>query len=134
MQQPGSASEFLGASRNLALAVLAPNLIAAVPTAVHQTILDSMVEIRQARRDRLSLLAGESDSMSWLAMLVLGILTQVAVAVVQLDRLRPQALALFVFTSAFAATVVLIGLSEARFSRGDIDATALRAAVASATP
>ena len=58
MQQPGSASEFLGASRNLALAVLAPNLIAAVPTAVHQTILDSMVEIRQARRDRLSLLAG----------------------------------------------------------------------------
>jgi hypothetical protein len=134
MQQPGSAVEFLGASRNLALAVLAPNLIAAVLTAVHQTILDSMVEIRQARRDRLSLLAGESDFMSWLAMLVLGILTQVAVAVVQLDRLRPQALALFVFTSAFAATVVLIGLSEARFSRGDIDATALRAAVASAAP
>ncbi|HEY8015061.1 MAG TPA: hypothetical protein VIE35_04495, partial [Dongiaceae bacterium] len=134
MQQPGSATEFLGALRNLARAVLAPDLIAAVPTAVHQTILDGMVEIRQARRDRLSLLAGESDSMSWLAMLILGVLTQVAVAVVQLDRLRPQALALFVFTSAFAATVVLIGLSEARFSRGDIDATALRAAVASATP
>jgi len=134
MQQPGSDEEFLGALRSLALAVLAPNLIAAVPTAVHQTILDGMVEIRQARRDRLSLLAGESDSMSWLAMLILGVLTQVAVAVVQLDRLRPQALALFVFTSAFAATVVLIGLSEARFSRGDIDATALRAAVASATP
>jgi hypothetical protein len=66
-------------------------------------------------------------------MLILGVLTQVAVAVVQLDRLRPQALALFVFTSAFAATVVLIGISEARFARGDIDATALRAAVASAT-
>ena len=112
MQQPGSATEFLGALRNLARAVLAPDLIAAVPTAVHQTILDGMVEIRQARRDRLSLLAGESDSMSWLAMLILGVLTQVAVAVVQLDRLRPQALALFVFTSAFAATVVLIGLSE----------------------
>ena len=133
MQQPGGTAEFLGASRNLALAVLAPDLVAVVPTAVHQTILDGMVEIRQARRDRLSLLAGESGSMSWLAMLILGVLTQVAVAVVQLDQLRPQALALFVFTSAFAATVVLIGLSEARFSRGDIDATALRAAVASAT-
>ena len=56
--------------------------------------------------------------MSWLAMLILGVLTQVAVAVVQLDRLRPQALALFVFTSAFAATVVLIGLSEAILPSG----------------
>ena len=36
MQQPGSATEFLGALRNLARAVLAPDLIAAVPTAVHR--------------------------------------------------------------------------------------------------
>jgi hypothetical protein len=67
-------------------------------------------------------------------MLILGVLTQVAVAVVQLERLRPQALALFVFTTAFAATVVLIGLSQVSFSRGEIDDTALRAAVASAAP
>jgi hypothetical protein len=72
--------------------------------------------------------------MHWLAMLILGILTQVAVAVVQLERLRPQALALFVFTTAFAATVVLIGLSERPFSGREIDAAALRAAVASGTP
>jgi hypothetical protein len=39
-----------------------------------------------------------------------------------------------VFTTAFAATVVLIGLSERPFSGREIDAAALRAAVASATP
>jgi hypothetical protein len=64
-------------------------------------------------------------------MLALGVLTQVAVAVVQLERLRPQALALFVFTTAFAATVVMIGLGEQPFSRGLIDDSPLRAAVAS---
>ena len=78
------------------------------------------------------LAAGLSDQMGWLAMLALGMLTQVAVAVVQLERLRPQALALFVFTTAFAATVVIIGLGERPFSRDLIDDSPLRAAVASA--
>ena len=78
------------------------------------------------------LAAGLSDHMGWLAMLALGVLTQVAVAVVQLERLRPQALALFVFTTAFTATVVIIGLGERPFSRDLIDDSPLRAAVASA--
>ena len=63
---------------------------------------------------------------------MLGVLTQIAVAVVQLERLRPQALALFVFTTAFAATVALIGL-ESRAGEG-IDAAPLTAAVASIAP
>jgi hypothetical protein len=67
-------------------------------------------------------------------MLILGVLTQIAVAVVQLERLRPQALALFVFTTSFAATVVLIGFGEQALSDAGIDAAPLRAAVASMTP
>ena len=47
---------------------------------------------------------------------------------------KSQALALFVFTTAFAATVALIGLEERAFSANGIDAAALRAAEASATP
>src|SRR6185369_10600859 len=100
----------------------------------HQAILGGLVEVREARLERLTLTAGGSDPMSWLAMFVLGVLTQIAVAVVQLERLRPQALALFVFTTAFAATVVLIGLARDPFSGKEIDAAPLRAAVASATP
>ena len=95
-------------------------------------MVDGLVEVRQARMERLMLAAGLSDQMGWLAMLALGVLTQVAVAVVQLERLRPQALALFVFTTAFAATVVIIGLGERPFSRDLVDDSPLRAAVASA--
>jgi hypothetical protein len=102
-------------------------------TAAHQATLDGLVEVRKARLERLTLTVGVSDPMSWLAMLVLGVLTQIAVAVVQLERLRPQALALFVFTTAFAATVVLIGLARNPFSGEEIR-NRCRAAVASAVP
>jgi hypothetical protein len=134
MQGLGGATEDLGALRNLTLAVLAPELTAVAPSAVHQAILDGLIEVRQARLVRLTLTAGISDPMNWLAVLILGVLTQIAVAVVQLDKLRPQALALVVFTTAFAATVALIGLSERPFTGKPIDAAVLRAAVVSAGP
>ena len=134
MRELNSSTEDLGALRNLTAAVLAPELTAAAPPAAHQAMLDGLVEVRQARLERLTLTTGASDSMNWFAMLILGVLTQVAVAVVQLDRLRPQALALFVFTTAFAATVVLIGLSERPFSRPGDRCRRLARGVASATP
>jgi hypothetical protein len=134
MSEPGGATENLGALRNLTLAVLAPALTANLPATAHQAMLQGLIEVRQARLERLTLTSGVIEPMNWLAMLVLGVLTQVAVAVVQLERLRPQALAVFVFTTAFAATVALIGLAEQRFADGDIDAEPLRAAVATATP
>lgn len=128
------AGEDLVAVRGLIAAALAPDLAASVPAAAHQAILDGLVEVRQARLERMTLLAGSSGSLNWAAMIVLGVLTQVAIAVVQLDRLRPQALALFVFTTAFAATVALIGLAEQPFAAGIVDDAPLRAAAASAAP
>ena len=128
----GAMIEDLSALRNLSLAVLTSSLATTAPPVVLQAMVDGLIEVRQARMERLLLAAGLSDQMGWLAMLALGVLTQVAVAVVQLERLRPQALALFVFTTAFAATVVLIGLGERPFSRDLIDDSPLRAAVASA--
>jgi hypothetical protein len=128
------ATEDLGALRSLTHAVLAPELATALPPAAHHAMLAGLVEVRQARLERLTLATGLADHMNWLAVLILGVLTQIAVAVVQLDRLRPQALALFVFTTAFAATLVLVGLAEQSFIGKDIDAAPLRAAIASAMP
>jgi hypothetical protein len=132
MRARADTSENLAALRNLARSVLAPELTAAAPPTVHQAMLAGLVEIRQARLERVTLSDGSDDRLDWLAMLVLGFLTQVAVAVVQLEKLRPQALALFVFTTAFAATVALIGLAERSFPN-DRDAAPLVAALESAT-
>jgi hypothetical protein len=106
----------LSALRVLSLAVLSPDLISAAPPAAHQANLNALVEIREARMERIALAERASHPVNWPGMLVLGLLTQVAVAVVQLDKMRPQARALFVFTSAFAATVALIGINERPFS------------------
>ena len=132
LMQEGKPVDDLHAFRSLTLAVMAPELTTAVPPAAHQAILSGLVEIRQARRERFSLFAHESDPVNWLGMLILGVTTQFAIAVVQLERLRPQALALFVFTTAFAATVVLVGLAERPFTGKHIADDPLRAAIASA--
>lgn len=128
----GKVIEDLDPLRALSLATLAPALVAAIPPAAHQTILAGFVEVRQARRERIGLAEHASHPVNWLGVLILGVLTQVAVAVVQLDRMRPQALALFVFTTAFAATIVLIGINERPFAGRTIDDGPIRSAIASA--
>ena len=133
MRQSGAIVEDLDALRTLTLALVAPAIASAAPPAAHQAMVGGLVEIRQARLARRTLAGGESAPLNWLAVIILGVLTQVAVAVVQLDKIRPQALALFVFTTAFAATVALIGLGERPFSGRPINDAPLRAAIVSAS-
>ena len=130
----GKVTEDLSGLRALSLATLSPGLVAAIPPAAHQTILAGFIEVRQARRERIGLAEHASHPVKWLGVLILGFLTQVAVAVVQLDRMRPQALALFVFTTAFAATVALIGVNERPFAGRAIDDEPIRSAITSANP
>jgi Protein of unknown function (DUF4239) len=134
MRQRGDIGDDLGALRNLGLAVLASSFTASATPAVQNAILGGLVAVRHARLERLTLAGNASAPLNWLATIMLGVLTQIAVAVVQLDKIRPQALALFVFTTAFATTVALIGLDERPFSGSTIDDSAFRAAIASAAP
>jgi hypothetical protein len=133
LRQRGSVADNLGALRTLALALLAPSLAASAPPAVQTAMLQGLTTVREARLERLSLAGDISAPLNWLAVIALGVLTQIAVAVVQLDKIRPQALALFVFTTAFATTVALIGLGERPFSGRIIDFTPLGEAIASAS-
>lgn len=133
MRDRTDAPEDLSALRMLTQAILAPALTAAAPTAVHQAMLDALVQTREARLERITMSDRADLRLDWYAMLVLGLLTQIAVAVVQLEKMRPQALALFVFTTAFAATVVLIGLAERSFP-DDAAAAPFVAALESAGP
>jgi hypothetical protein len=134
IRERGAVPEDLQALRNLTLALMTPALSNSAPPAAHAAMLEGLVDIRRARLDRVTLAGGVSAPLNWLAVIVLGILTQISVAIVQLDKIRPQALALFIFTTAFAATVVLIGLGERPFSGRPINDTPLRAAIASAAP
>lgn len=54
-------------------------------------------------------------------------------SLVTVREARPQALALFVFTTAFATTIALIGVGERPFSNRIIDDEPLREALTSAS-
>jgi hypothetical protein len=49
----GSKTEDLSEVRNLSLEVLRPALAAAAPPAAHQAMMDALIEVRQARTERL---------------------------------------------------------------------------------
>ena len=132
MRQRGSIADNLGALRTLGHALLAPPFTASTLAPVQTTMLRGLAIVREARLERLTLAGDISAPLNWLAVIALGVLTQIAVAVVQLDKVRPQALALFVFTTAFATTVALIGLGERPFSNRIIDISPLSEAIASA--
>jgi hypothetical protein len=133
MRQRGSVADNLGALRSFGNALLAPSFTASIPAPVQTTMLRGLAIAREARLERLTLAGDISAPLNWLAVIALGVLTQIAVAVVQLDKIRPQALALFVFTTAFATTVALIGLGERPFSNTIIDLSPLSEAIASAS-
>jgi hypothetical protein len=132
MRQRGSIADNLGALRTLGHALLAPPFTASTSAPVQTTMLRGLAIVREARLERLTLAGDISAPLNWLAVIALGVLTQIAVAVVQLDKVRPQALALFVFTTAFATTIALIGLGERPFSNRIIDISPLSEAIASA--
>jgi len=130
MRRRGAAPNKLGAERALNLAVLTASL----PPAVQTAMLGSLVAVREARLERRMLSGDVSAPLSWLAVIALGMLTQMAIAAVQLDKTRPQALALIVFTTGFATAVALIGVSERPFSGRVINDEPLREAMASMKP
>ena len=134
MRQRDMIVEDLAALRTLGATMLAPSFTSSAPPAAQNAKLGGLISLRAARLQRLTLAGDTSAPINWLATIMLGMLTQIAIAVVQLDKVRPQALALFVFTTAFATTVALNGLGEKPFSGRAIDDSPLRAAIASAGP
>jgi hypothetical protein len=130
MRKHGEVRNKLGRDRAFSLAILTSSL----PPPVESAMLQSLATVQAARLERRTLSGDISSPLSWLAVLALGVLTQIAIAVVQLDKARPQALALFVFTTAFATTVALIGVGERPFSGRMIDDEPLREALTSVSP
>lgn len=130
MRKRGDVPNKLGKERALSLAILSASL----PPPVQSAMLQSLSAIREARLERRTLSGDISSPLSWLAVIVIGVLTQTAIAVCQLDKARPQALALFVFTAAFATTVALIGVGERPFSGRIIDDEPLREAMTPMSP
>ena len=82
---------------------------------VQRTMLDMVLKVHTAHEDRIALSNDRTVVTKWVAVLVLALITQIAIAVVHLERPRPQVAALAIFTVAAVLLLGLLAIHEAPF-------------------
>jgi hypothetical protein len=84
--------------------------------AITRVMLDTALKIRDARYERLLLSADYSESFKWMSVLLIALVGQVSVAIVHLERARPQIAAMVIFTTGVVVVLGLIASHEFPFS------------------
>lgn len=82
---------------------------------VHVALLSAAVRAGTARTDRLSLAADRTNDLKWISVLILGLITQIGLALVHLEQRRAMLTALTVFASGAIVALGLIALQEHPF-------------------
>ncbi|ABE40615.1 DUF4239 domain-containing protein [Rhodopseudomonas pseudopalustris] len=83
---------------------------------VHAAMLNAAVRVGTARNARLSLSTDRTSDLKWISVLILGVITQVALTLVHLDKPRAMLAALTVFATGAIVALGLIALQEDPFS------------------
>jgi hypothetical protein len=92
-----------------------PSITRDASGAVHVAMLNAAVRVGIARADRLSLSSDHTNDLKWISVLILGMMTQISLALVHLERPRAMLAALLVFTASAIVALGLIALQEHPF-------------------
>lgn len=92
-----------------------PKIATEAGQAVHNALLNTALRVRDARSDRLALASDRTNDLKWAVVLILGVITQVAIGLVHLERPRAQVAAIVVFSTAAVVALGLIALQEQPF-------------------
>jgi hypothetical protein len=82
---------------------------------IQRTMLEMALKIRAAHEDRVVLSSDRTMVTKWVAVLLLALITQIALAAVHLEKPRPQLAALLIFTVAAVSIMGLLAIHEAPF-------------------
>jgi hypothetical protein len=119
MQHDGSAPSASSAYDALLREVSDPAIAQAAGAAVHSALLNATVRAGAARSERIALAADRTNEIKWMTVLLLGVVTQIAIALVHLQKRRVNAAALAVFSIAAVIALGMIALQERPFA-GDV--------------
>jgi hypothetical protein len=81
---------------------------AKMEAAFQHVIIDTVMKLRSAREQRLAIAAAFPDDRKWTAVLLIAFVTQLALAVVHLERARPQLLAQTIFGAAAVVAISFV--------------------------
>ena len=116
MVDDGRSAKTEAAFVNLLREVSDPTIAKESGQAVHSALLTAVARIGSARSDRLALSVNRTTAIKWLTVLILGVLTQIAIGLVHLERPRAQLAALTLFSLAVVVALGLIAAQELPFS------------------
>ena len=115
MIEAGSSTKTNAAYDSLLREISDPAITKNASGAVHAALLSAAVRVGTARTDRLSLSSDHTNDVKWISVLILGVMTQIALALVHLERPRAMLAALTMFGTAAIVALGLIALQEHPF-------------------
>lgn len=104
------------AFENLLREVADPNIPRVAGQAVHGALMSAISRAGIARSERLALGGDLTNGIKWLTVFLLGVLTQIAIGLVHLEKPRAHVAALTLFSIAVVVVLGLIALQEQPFS------------------
>jgi len=85
---------------------------ARIEPAFQRVLIDTVMKLRSAREERLAIAGAYPDDRKWAAVILIALITQISLAVVHLDRARPQLLAQAIFAAAAIVAISLVAAVE----------------------
>ncbi len=93
-----------------------PRIATEAGAAVHAALLNAAVRVGTARSDRLALASDRTNELKWIIVLLLGVMTQIGIALVHLHKRHAQSAALTVFSVTAVIAIGLIAMQERPFA------------------
>ncbi|AWN40493.1 DUF4239 domain-containing protein [Methylobacterium durans] len=116
MADTGAASPAAGEALSRLLQTASdPRMADEAGQVVHVALLDTAMQLRSARSERLALSAARSDESKWVTLMVLAVLTLTTIGLVHWERPYAQATTLAIFSAAMITTLGVIAIHERPF-------------------
>jgi Protein of unknown function (DUF4239) len=113
----GASSAAVGtAYEDLLREVSDPKIATQSGAPVQSALLAATVRVGTARSERLALASDSTSALKWEIVLILGVMTQISIGLVHLQRRNAQFAALAVFSVAAVIALGLLGLQEYPFA------------------
>jgi hypothetical protein len=95
--------------------VSTPSIAKTSGNAIQSALLNATIRLGTARNERLALSADHTNDLKWIMVILLGLFTQVAIALVHMERPRAFVASLVLFSGAVVVTLGIIALQEYPF-------------------
>ena len=116
MAEGSRSKELLGKVRTISGLIIAGDVGKEAGPTIQGRLIDAFTQMRDSRQTRVQLAENRKLTIKWYALMIFGFLTQLAIAVVHINRPHAQALAQVIFGLAFAACLAILITNEFPFS------------------